>query len=496
MITQFRNAIEDKLQELAEKIAIPNSMYEEAKNSYEAVGGWLAKEASILYKYSPQIYPQGSFALATAIVPLEGCELDVDAVCLLETTKDSVTQAELKELVGKRLKENTTYEKMIDPKNGGRRCWTLKYANSRNFHIDILPAIPCDTTIFNASIFRTEVDKTAIYITDNKRADFYTFSSDWLKSNPQGYVNWFLNEMKNKTKSMRVYNAACDEAIEDLPLYRKKHILQRVIQLLKRHRDIKFGTDEDKPISIIITTLATKSYMGEESLYEALLNISKTMSQHITMKNGEYWIENPVNSEENFADKWKEYPRKAKLFFNWLASLNKLFEDLFNENIDFSEALDEAYGYTKQKKQNTAFNSSTYMSDPIVSFNLPYRQTPPWAFKKANTVKIYATFKKNNQVFNYENNGKPLPKHGTIQFVAKTDALEPYNVQWQILNTGEEARLAGKYQLRGGFYPSEHGGKNIRRENTLYKGRHMAQAYIIKNDVCIGKSEEFVVNIS
>ena len=67
MITQSRNAIEDKLQELAEKIAIPNSMYEEAKNNYEAVGEWLAKETSILYKYSPQIYPQGSFALGTAI---------------------------------------------------------------------------------------------------------------------------------------------------------------------------------------------------------------------------------------------------------------------------------------------------------------------------------------------------------------------------------------------------------------------------------------------
>lgn len=496
MITTSKNAIEDKLKELVEKIAIPNSIYEEAKNSYIAVGEWLAKETSILHKYNPQIYPQGSFALGTAILPLEDCELDVDAVCLLETTKDNVTQAQLKELVGKRLKENVTYGKMIDPKNGGRRCWTLKYAHSRKFHIDILPAIPCDTINFNNKIFMKEVKKTAIYITDKKNKDFYNFSNDWLKSNPQGYVNWFLDEMKNKTKSIRVYNTCCDEAIEDLPLYRKKHILQRVIQLLKRHRDIKFGTDEDKPISIIITTLATKSYTGEESLYEALLNISKIMKQHVTIRNGEYWIENPVNSEENFADKWKECPRKAELFFSWLNSLNKLFENLLNENIDFSEALDEAYGYIKKNKQDTTFNSFAYMSNPVDSFNLPYRQTPPWVFKNINTVKINATFKKNNQVFSYENNGKPLPKYGTIQFVAKTDALEPYTVQWQILNTGEEARLAGNYQLRGGFYPSEADKKNIKRENTLYKGCHMAQAYIIKNDICIGKSEEFVVNIS
>lgn len=114
----------------------------------------------------------------------------------------------------------------------------------------------------------------------------------------------------------------------------------------------------------------------------------------------------------------------------------------------------------------------------------------------SSIVKINATFQKNNQVFNYENNGKSLPKHGTIQFIANTNATEPYTVEWQILNTGDEAQAAGKEQLRGGFYQSNTIEKNKRRENTLYKGRHMAQAYIIKDGICIGKSEEFVVNIS
>ena len=305
MITKPKNLIEEKLQELADKIAIPNSKYEEAKINYEAVGDWLAKETSLLYKYSPQIYPQGSFALGTAIIPLEGCEHDVDAVCLLQAKKENITQEQLKQLVGKRLKENSTYEKMLNPKIGGRRCWTLKYADSRNFHIDILPAIPCDTINFNNSIFKTETEKSAIYITDKNNEDFAVFSNDWLKSNPQGYINWFLNEMKNKTKSMKVYNFACNESVEDLPLYKKKHVLQKAIQLLKRHRDIKFGNNKDKPISVIITTLATKAYAGEETLYETLLNISKTMKQYIEMREGVYWIENPVNPEENFADKWQ-----------------------------------------------------------------------------------------------------------------------------------------------------------------------------------------------
>lgn len=497
MIIKNKYSIEDKLQKIVQSIAIPDSKYEEAKHNYQSVGNWLASETSVLKNYRPQIYSQGSFALGTAIIPLENCELDVDVVCLLQARTNELTQEELKELVGNRLKENSMYEKMLDPKDGGRRCWTLKYSDSRNFHIDILPAIPSNTISFNTLIDRIELEKQAIYITDKKKEDYYTYSNNWLKSNPQGYVSWFFNEIKNKTKSIKAYNSVSNESIDELPDYKKKHVLQKAIQLLKRHRDLMFGADEDKPISIIITTLATKAYCGEETLCETLFNICKGMKKYIETRDGKYWVENPVNSEENFADKWQEAPRKAVLFFGWLNSIDKLFEDLTDENINISEVLDEAYGYIQPNMNKSAINTKTqYMSNPIASFNLPYRQTPPWIMQKRNNVKISATFKKSDQVRNYESNGSPLPKHGTIQFTAKTDAIEPYTVQWQILNTGEEAKAAGIYQLRGDFYASEPGEKNIRREGTAYKGRHMAQAYIIKDGICVGKSEEFIINIS
>ena len=152
MIIKNKYSIEDKLQKIVQSIAIPDSKYEEAKHNYESVGNWLASETSVLKNYRPQIYSQGSFALGTAIIPLENCEHDVDVVCLLQARTNELTQEELKELVGNRLKENSMYEKMLDPKDGGRRCWTLKYSDSRNFHIDILPAIPSNTISFNTLI--------------------------------------------------------------------------------------------------------------------------------------------------------------------------------------------------------------------------------------------------------------------------------------------------------------------------------------------------------
>ena len=55
--------------DLADGIAVPQSRYREAKERYEAVGAWLDEADSELAPYEPIIYPQGSFALGTAVRP-------------------------------------------------------------------------------------------------------------------------------------------------------------------------------------------------------------------------------------------------------------------------------------------------------------------------------------------------------------------------------------------------------------------------------------------
>jgi hypothetical protein len=92
-----------------------------------------------------------------------------------------------------------------------------------------------------------------------------------------------------------------------------------------------FSTEEDKvdkPISIIITTLAARTYSGSQNVLEALENVISNMRNHIETSTDSkgytiYKIENPVNSEENFADKWKEYPQRQKNFYNWLEQVQK-----------------------------------------------------------------------------------------------------------------------------------------------------------------------------
>ena len=80
-----------------------------------------------------------------------------------------------------------------------------------------------------------------------------------------------------------------------------------------------FADDGDhKPISIIITTLAGHSYNEEPTISATLMSILTNMNKHIEYQDDEAWIANPVNPEENFADKWAEEPKKRENFDNWL----------------------------------------------------------------------------------------------------------------------------------------------------------------------------------
>ena len=105
------------LRDLADELDVSPSKYREATEHYEAVGAWLDADDSELARYQLSIYPQGSFALGTAVKPLGGDEYDVDTVCLLQLTTDQVTQKQLKDLVGNRLKHpQSRYKDMIEPR--------------------------------------------------------------------------------------------------------------------------------------------------------------------------------------------------------------------------------------------------------------------------------------------------------------------------------------------------------------------------------------------
>jgi len=317
------------LETLGETLDITENQYNAAVSSYGAVGEWLAKPESTLAPYKPIIRPQGSFMLGTMIKPIcENDDLDIDLVCELTGKNPQWTQYDLKEAVGNRLKANETYKNMIEAE--GRRCWTLMYSNGANYHMDILPSLVCNehNTVLEKAFSTTasgkDCEPLAIRITDKKQNNYYTDKNaeNWMKSNPFGYGSWFFAAAKVST--LRKF-MLLSEAISPVPKYSVEKLpLQRVVQILKRHRDMMFNGNEDKPISIIITTLASMAYNKETSITDALTNVVANMSNFIKSRydpnTGKFvkWIPNPVNPDENFADKWVEHPQREKNFYQWL----------------------------------------------------------------------------------------------------------------------------------------------------------------------------------
>lgn len=323
------------LEALAEELSISDTRYTQAQDSYDSFGRWLHREASTIRKYDPQIYVQGSFRLGTAIRPLsEKEDYDVDSMCefrLLSTSQ--LTQKRLKELLEVEVRSYHDAKKMTNPVREGRRCWILDYADGAQFHMDIVPSLP------NAARARLLIEgagmqatwaSTAVVITDNERTNYAVQSDDWPRSNPKGYSEWFKKRMGNAFERRRKMLAESIRAqVEDIPIYRVKTPLQTAIMILKRHRDSRFiGRLDDRPISVILTTLASHAYNGEESIGEALLGILSKMDKYVYHVNGKYQIPNPTDPLENFADKWAEYPQRATAFFDWLKQARNDFSSL------------------------------------------------------------------------------------------------------------------------------------------------------------------------
>ncbi len=344
--SQFNKFLEDAALELD----ISPSKYKQAVERYQAVGKWLDSAEYPTFDGEICIYPQGSFRLGTVVRPIheqQEQEYDIDLVCEFDEHAQSTSPDEIKNRVGNRLKENDTYKRMLDSE--GRRCWTLIYAEQDDigFHLDVLPAISGGNAEIDFSISITHKDD---------------INYQWSVSNPKGYANWFdgINRSafllaENSQKQAIALNAKDIYAnVEEVPDQLVRTPLQQAIQLMKRHRDTRFGINGDNktaPISMIITTLAAHLYEGETDLLSALTSIVTKLDAHHTLlsdsimanqslaqrglisrfDDGTWYIGNPANPKENFADRWHEDNNaRAKAFFEWVAWLREDFIEIFN----------------------------------------------------------------------------------------------------------------------------------------------------------------------
>lgn len=307
------------LEAIAEMLDIPETHHESAVKRYKGIRAWLDRDESSVACYNPEIYPQGSFALGTVMKPLSDAEAyDIDLVCELKLQKTEISQKQLNKLVGQEIKSYVRTNNINSQPKESRYHWTLNYVDGAQFHVNILPAIP-DAESFKKFIASrgsapSDWSDSTIATTDNTLSNYCRIDTDWPRSNPKGYAEWFRSR------------------IDNVPEYKVKTPLQRSIQILKRHRDLWFDENQSayeekaKPISIIITTLAARAYNNQSNLQQALMRIVTGMQGYIAAyKTGVVVLPNPVNSLENLADEWQEHPIRRVCFEDWL---KQIYSDL------------------------------------------------------------------------------------------------------------------------------------------------------------------------
>jgi hypothetical protein len=233
-----------------------------------------------------------------------------DPVIWLRLARESITQDELKERVGDSLTESLRWKSEQGHTDGPlslesrRRCWTRKY---QGFHLDVLPAIPDD-----------EYPPTGILLTDEN-------PFRWQHSNPIGYADWFTA----RSETSRLLLAKRHASVADVPAWETRSPLQGVVQILKWHCMITFGADLDnRPPSILLTTLAGRAYDGEDDLFTAVRGVLDDMPQFVEKRAEKWWVPNPAHPEENFTDKWNDHPERRKAFYHWLDQIATTMKDL------------------------------------------------------------------------------------------------------------------------------------------------------------------------
>ena len=395
------------LEKIAEKLDISPTMYEYAVARYQGISQYLADSG-----INADFYPQGSFRTGTVVRPIKNgaeADYDIDVICKLSVEKGSTTPKKTKESIGQALTSNSMYKDKLQSEEN--RCWTLKYAgisNGPGFLLDIVPAVEEPLTSIMELVglgVQPQFAETILSITEKRGGNNYV----WLSSNPKGFGAWFdqinkpFQEYQFEPRRRAYFESnrgqfKADATVESVPAYHVKSSLQRSIQILKRHRDIFYTRINNgnalRPASVIITSLAARAAAGASpSLgldgllkhiayglkdYSSLLlgkiptaRFNGEQRTFIQKKSEKWYIPNPVNPKDNYADTWTD--KTAEMFFKWI-------DAVVNDIVAAIPANEGAYISSLQRSFGTEFtNCALSLPMPTAQNSTPIT-TPirPW----------------------------------------------------------------------------------------------------------------------
>ena len=314
---------------------------------------------------------------------------------------------------------------------------------------------------------------------------------EWTERDPMEVTNWFNNAV-NQCSPLKKYGATVEN-----------HQMRRIVQLLKAFA--KSRSSWNLPGGLIISVLASmnykpNNYRDDVALYDTLVAIHNRLCLATQV-----W--NPANPPELLTNK-EEYKKQVERFRDELDSAITKLAPVFKDECTEDEAMkawnkvfNHPFWAEAVEEEDTEDDSDIDESGPVLSKTdkpaigtTDHKRAIPWNYVKKNRVQLDAyVYLGNKNMGGLNSNGRTIMSDLWLKLVVKTNTRGPYQVFWQVVNTGWHAHSVGGG--RGDVFKSKYSNPVIHWEESLYTGKHWIECFIVKDGNCVARSDRFYVNI-
>lgn len=389
----------------------------------------------------------GSYPRYTAVRPLH----DLDILYIIGEWKDKneVPNLLLNDLAQKFKKEYvnpTKYKIDIVVQTHSISFRYLNIQDEEIFAVDLVPALKKGQNEFGKSMFY--VPEIIKQHRGEKRKQFYDSKKEmiWIKTDPIGYIeiasniNKVNNDFRKTVKFVKGWKNSCKEINEEFKL--KSFHLEQLI---------------------------TRNYWQNTSLdiFDAVFKFFSELKQNILTPN------------------IKDRADNIKFIDSYLNDLSDAQRNLINEAVDAIliafEEIDENTSVKKIIKsgyyQRSGVSESFLFDQKIPTLiNNDLKFSADGFIEKFDAFRKYhASIKKSSGIVDTKN---------SIEFRITENNTNSDLIKWKVKNDNTSSELRGEISDRKtSQYP----------EKTAYIGKHYAEAYAIKNNVCIAKDRIYVI---
>lgn len=404
------------------------------------------------YKFAEEPIVQGSVSMST-VIQNDSNEYDIDVAIIFDKVN---------------LPEGTTATKNMVVNALKRKCQNFKtepYAKTNCVRIEYK-----DSYHIDFAIYRRFKDEEGQYVYEH-------CGSQWRGRNPRAITKWFNDENKEKDYKLRD--------------------VVRLLKMFSKSRDWW----KNMPGGLIQSVLANEQFQSYERLDERFYYTIKAFRDRLENDKEVY---DPTDSTMSLKLVKKDDDKMDNLYNRLNDKISKL-DILSSADCTWNQAVgawtdffDHDYWYGLKQDENEKVAKSFTFSESVIYFRdleeyYDYKDTEeyiedlfPINLRYSMVLDCKVSRIGNSQTFNWlsrmREKKQPLLPNNDLNFIAKTNVPEPYQVYWKVKNQGSVAKKENK--IRGQIVRTN---ELTHHEETSFKGNHFVECYIIKDGECVAK---------